>query len=304
MLKLNKELIKQSKEKMYFEKELKRVEYEPLEDNYIAFDMLVEDINHLLDVDDVDFIWYNKNSRNKNILEDKLYNQTSVQLWEKRAKEVYKKVINSIEDKEELEVIKKYKNDVISFLEDFEIGVEIYSNDAGDNDISLSKYEVNYYISSIEKKEDFIFEQNPTTYYNYIDEIIINEIKEFEHDIMEEFEVLEIDVNWYCQGDRDFYVIYFHIDDIPKIEKYHSMSIENWIEQVEKAIWSLFTIQEIWYSEIYNIKYYNENKEFTSEEEEKEFISSIVVYDICEDIEEQIRQAEWYNKDIKIESDF
>jgi len=160
-------MIKENKEKVYFEKELEKVVYEELEDNQISFDCLVEDINYLLDVEWVDFIWYNKNSRNYgNILESKLYNETSVQLWEKRAKEVYKNVLDCIEDKEELEVIKKYEDDFISFLKDFEVGVSIGWDDW--NYINIEEYEINRYISSVEKKEDFNFERNPTTYYNYI----------------------------------------------------------------------------------------------------------------------------------------
>ena len=307
MIKLNKELIKQSKEKMYFEKELKRVEYEPLEDNYIAFDMLTENINYLFDIEGVDFYWYNKNSRNfRNILEDKLYNHTSTRLGEKRAKEVYKNVVDCIEHKDELKIFKKYKQKFIEHFQDVEIEIEIYWNDAGDNNINFDWKQIDNFIRDIEEIEGFSFADWSKYPWGVPElfELIENEIENIRDDIMEEYEMLEIDVKWYSQSDRDVYIIYFHKDDIVKIEEKHGISIQNWEEQVEKAIWSLFTILEVWYSEIYNVKYYNENKEFTKEEEEKEFISSIIVYDISENIEEEIRETEWYSKEIEIEGDF
>ena len=304
MIKLNKQLLKQSKEKMYFEKELKKVVYEPLEDNYIAFDILVENIKYLFEVDNVDFYWQNSNNNYYNIIENKLYNITSLRLGEKRAKKVYKNVVDCIENKDELKIFKKYKQKFIEHFQDMEIEVQIYWNDLGDNNISFDWNQIDNFIKDIEEIEWFSFKQNQTTYYNYINEIIITEIENIRDDIMEEYEMLEIDVKWHSQSDRDVYIIYFHKDDIWKIEKHHWISIKDWIKQVENAIWSLFTIQEIWYSEIYNIKYYNENKELTSEEEEKEFISSIVVYDICDDIKEEIRKDWGYSKEIEIESNF
>ena len=98
MLKLNKELITQSKEKMYYEKNLKKVVYEPLEDNYLAFEVLFEDILNLLDIPEVDFLWYNKNSRNLNLFKDKLDEVKEVKIGKKIAKKIFENILECLED--------------------------------------------------------------------------------------------------------------------------------------------------------------------------------------------------------------
>jgi len=166
-------------------------------------------------------------------------------------------------------------------LKDFE--VEIW-----DNDISFFVDPIEEIVEEIEEKEEIEF-------FADIKRIIKVEIQNSWDGILEDYEVLEIKVNWYSQDDWDVYVIFFHRDDIPKIENYHWISIKNWTEQVQKLISSLFKVQQIGYSEIY----YNENKE-----KQREFIGAILFYDLCDDIEEEIRRDWGYSSETVIEGDF
>ena len=286
MLKLNKEILNESKEKMYYEKELEKVEYQPLE-SWFAFEALLEDIFELIDIPGVDILAYNKNSRNINILRNTVDTVKEVKIWKKIAKKIYQNVLDCLEDEEERKIFKKHKEYFIDFLKDFEVQI-------WDDDISFFVDDIDEFVEEIENYEQINFD---------IKGIIKEEIINCWDDIMEEYEVLKINVRWYSQGDWDKYIIYYHIDDIPKIEEHHGISIEKWMNQVHKLMSSLFTIQQIWYSEVYKIKYFNENKEFTQEETQKEPVSTIMIYDLSDDIEKQIREDWWY-EEVEIEENF
>lgn len=299
-LKLNEKLISESEEKKYYTKELKKVVYEDMEDNIMAFNMLVEDVNNLLDVEWVNFHCINKNSRNYyNIVKDKISNTILMELWKEKAEKLYNEVMEDLEDEGDLKVFKKYKEEFIEHFEKVELETDEF--DVDKINVQYNMQDIGEFIKNIEK--NYILSQC-NDYYTNLEEIIDQKLSYMDDVFIDNLNILEIQVKWYSQSDWDYYIIAYENKDIKKIEKAHGINIKEWEKQLEKAIWSLFTISEIWFSEVYDVKYYNKNKEFTCEEEEKEFISSIIVYDIFQNIEEEIRQAEWYSKDIEIESNF
>ena len=311
-----------------YTKTFKKITYKYSDYNGFWYDSLIDDLEYLLDIKWVDFIWWNKNTRNyNNILENYLDEDWEIdislsKLW--YIQTIYDDFIDKIEEakycnenieKETNEEEKKKMKNMNERYEKYkkEITFEKFKKVFDEDDIlvkiDLRSFENSGEIECYEDDNYYFIEKLWIIEYEDLndisnaltDAIERNETLIYER-ALDEYDIIDVEATGYSQWDREEYVIFVNKEDKKKIEKAIWIKYKDWKKKIEFYLGHLFTVADIDINAVYEYTYFDEEWNEIERENKEEYMTNVILYwnETQEEEEEIVREKVNDYWDIKI----
>ena len=285
-----------------YTKEFKKIVYKYSNYNEFWYDSLIDDLEYLLDIKWVDFIWWNKNTRNyNNILGNYLYDSSiDVTLDSNTLKIIYDEFIYELENDEWLsKYIDKLSFEKFSKItDDIEVDLNLDEYDLWDRRIWYLIEDVNEIINNL----NVFDEDDIENVEDILDSAIDSKQDDIYWSILDKYDIMDIGATWYSQSDWEEYVIFVNKKDIKKIEKAIWIKYKDWKKQIEFNLEHLFTVADIDVSAVYGYTYFDKNWNEIERENKEEYMTNVILYwnETRREEEEIIREKVNDYWDIKI----
>ena len=284
-----------------YTKEFKKIVYKYSEYNGFWYDSLIDDLEYLLDIKWVYFIWWNKNKRDyNNILENYLYDSSiDVILDNDALKIIYDEFIDKLEDEWLSKYIDKLSFEKFSKIaDDIEVDLDLDEYDLSDRRIWYLIEDVNEIINNL----NVFDEDDIENVEDILDSAIDTKQDDIYWSILDKYDIMDIGATWYSQSDWEEYVIFVNKKDIKKIEKAIWTKYEDWKKQVEFNLEHLFTVADIDINAVYEYTYFDEEWNEIERENKEEYMTNVILYwnETRREEEEIIREKVNDYWDIKI----